>query len=69
MSTSEILKIIKQLPVKERLLLIEKALKTLHKSADTQLEKAAKTLMSDYQNDKGLTALTALDFEKFYEAR
>ena len=69
MSTREILQSIKQLPFNERLSIIEKALKTLHESADTQLEKAAKSLMADYKNDKELTAFTALDFEKFYEAR
>ncbi|MBX7202831.1 MAG: hypothetical protein K1X77_07145 [Bacteroidia bacterium] len=69
MSTREILLIIKQLPFNERLLIIEKALKTLHESTDTQLEKAANSLMTDYQTDKELTAFTALDFEKFYETR
>jgi hypothetical protein len=69
MSTREILQSIKQLPFNERLLIIEKALKTLHESADTQLEKAANSLMADYKNDKELTAFTALDFEKFYKAR
>jgi hypothetical protein len=69
MSTREILQSIKQLPFNERLSIIEKALKTLHESADTQLEKAANSLMADYKNDKNLTAFTALDFEKFYEAR
>lgn len=69
MSTREILQSIKQLPFNERLLIIEKALKTLHESADIQLEKAANSLMADYKNDKELTAFTALDFEKFYEAR
>ena len=69
MSTREILHSIKQLPFNERLLIIEKALKSLHESADTQLEKAAKILMSDYKNDKDLTSFTSIDFEKFYEAR
>ena len=69
MSTKEILQGIKRLPFNERLRLIEKALKTLHESADTQLEKASKVLLADYKKDKNLTAFTALDFEKFYEAR
>ena len=68
MSTREILQNIKQLPFNERLSLIEKALKTLYESKENQLEKAANTLMADYKNDKELTAFTALDFEKFYEA-
>lgn len=69
MSTKEIIQGIKKLPFNERLLVIEKALKTLSDSPDSQLEKAAKALMSDYKTDKELTAFTALDFEKFYEAR
>jgi hypothetical protein len=68
MSTREILQNIKKLPFNGRLSLIEKALKTLHESKEDQLEMAAKTLMADYKNDKELTAFTALDFAKFYEA-
>ena len=69
MSTREILQSIRQLPFKERLSIIEKALKTLHESKDTQLKKAANALMADYKTDKELTAFTAIDFENFYEAR
>ena len=69
MSTKEILRGIKQLPFNEQLRLLEKALQTLHESADTQLAKAAKILLADYKKDKNLTAFDALDFEKFYEAR
>ena len=69
MSTREILQSIRQLPFNERLSIIEKALKTLHESKDTKLEKAANALMADYKTDKELTAFTAIDFENFYEAR
>jgi hypothetical protein len=69
MSSKEILQDIKRLPFHERLTVIEKALKTLHESSETQMEKAAKALLSDYKNDKNLTAFTSLDLEKFYEAR
>jgi hypothetical protein len=69
MSTKEILNSIKQLPFNQRLSLIEKALKTLHESEDTQLEKAANSLLADYNNDSNLTAFTSIDFDKFYEAR
>lgn len=61
MSTKEILQGIKRLPFHERLIVIEKALKTLHESTDSQLEKAAKTLRDDYLKDKNLTAFTSLD--------
>ena len=69
MSTKEIIQGIKKLPFSQRLRVIEKALKTLNESADTQLEQAAKVLLSDYKKDKELTAFTAIDFEKFYETR
>lgn len=69
MSTKEILQGIKRLPFHERLTVIEKALKSLHESADDQMTKAAKALMADYKKDKELTAFASLDFEKFYEAR
>ncbi len=69
MSAREILQNIKQLPYKDRLLLIEKALKTLHEPVENPLEKAAAALLNDYVNDKELTSFTSLDFDKFYEAR
>jgi hypothetical protein len=69
MSTKEILNSIKQLPFNQRLSLIEKALKTLYESENTQLEKAANSLLADYNNDSNLTAFTSIDFDKFYEAR
>lgn len=69
MSTKEIIEGIKQLPFNERLIVIEKALKTLHESSGTELENAAKVLLADYKTDKNLTAFTALDFEEFYETR
>jgi hypothetical protein len=69
MSAKEILQNSKQLPYKDRLLLIEKALKTLHEPAENPLEKAAAALLNDYVNDKELTSFTSLDFDKFYVAR
>jgi hypothetical protein len=69
MSTKEIIQGIKKLPFNERLVVIELALRTLHGSADSQLENAAKALVADYKKDKDLTAFTGLDFEDFYEAR
>ena len=69
MSTRELIQSIKKLPYEERLLVIEKTLKTLHEPAESQLEKAAKSLLTDYSTDKNLTSFTSLDFEKFYETR
>jgi hypothetical protein len=69
MVVDEILQSIKELPFHERLSLIEKALKTLHEPSDRQLIRAANKLRSDYMKDNDLTSFTALDYEKFYEAR
>lgn len=69
MSTREIIQVIKRLPFNKRLMVIEKAIKTLHESTGAQLEKAAKILLLDYKTDKNLIAFTDLDFENFYEAR
>ncbi|MBL0190668.1 MAG: hypothetical protein IPQ18_04805 [Saprospiraceae bacterium] len=69
MVVDEILQSIKELPFHERLSLIEKALKTLHEPSDRQLIRAANKLRSDYMKDDDLTSFTALDYEKFYEAR
>lgn len=69
MSTKEIIQNIKRLPFSERLLIIEKTIKTLHEPMDDKLDAAAKALLLDYKQDKDLTALITLDFDKFYEAR
>ncbi len=69
MSTKEILQSIKKLPFKERIIVIEKAVKTLNVTLDEQLEKAATSLLADYKKDKNLTAFTSLDLDQFYEAR
>jgi hypothetical protein len=69
MSAKELIVNINKLPFNERLLVIEKVLKSLHESPDSKLEKAASALLSDYKKDKNLTAFTALDVEKFYETR
>ena len=69
MVVDEILQSIKELPFHERLSLIEKALKTLHEPSGRQLIRAANKLKGDYMKDDDLTSFTALDYEKFYEAR
>jgi hypothetical protein len=70
MRTSELIKEIERLPVQKRILVIEKTIHTLRKHEDNnQMVKAANLLLSDYKTDSELTALTALDFEDFYEAR
>ena len=70
MGTNEIIKEIKKLSVAERLVVIEKTLKTVKlESLENPLKKAADLLYSDYKNNKELTAFTSLDFENFYEAK
>ena len=69
MSTLEIIQNIKKLPFEERLMVIEKAIKSLQQITGNNLEKAAKALAADYKKNKNLTAFTTLDFENFYEAR
>jgi hypothetical protein len=69
MSAKELIVNINKLPYNQRLLVIEKVLKGLQDSPESKLEKAASALLSDYKKDKNLTAFTALDSEKFYEAR
>lgn len=70
MGTKEIIREIKKLPIAERISVIEKTLKTV--KADSirhPMEQASEILYNDYKNDRELTAFTALDFDKFYEAK
>ena len=69
MSAKEILQNIKKLPFDQRLLIIEKTLKTLNQTQGFNLEQAANSLSKEYKSNKNLTAFTDLDFERFYEAR
>jgi len=69
MSTEDLLKEIAKLPVKDKLLLVEETIKSVRNSADDKIEKAIEFMIDEYKNDKELTALTALDFEDFYELK
>ena len=70
MRTNEILKEIKRLPIRKRIYLIEKAIRSIREQEEKdQMEKTVDSLYKDYENDKELTAFTNLDFEDFYEAR
>ena len=69
MSTKEIIQSINNLPFKQRIVIIEKVLKSLLEKTESKLEKAARALASEYLNDKDLTAFTAIDLDRFYEAR
>ncbi len=66
MESKEILKEIERLPVRKRILIIEKALQSIRKQEDKyNMEEAANELYSDYVSDVELTAFTDLDFENF----
>ncbi len=70
MNIPEILKEIERLPIRERLLLIEKVMKTLRREEEAdKMSHAARELQEDYKADKELTAFTDLDLEDFYEPR
>jgi hypothetical protein len=70
MEAVNIIKEIVRLPIIERMLIIENAMKSIREETEkrTSLKEGAKALLSDYKNDKELTAFTALDSEDFYEA-
>ncbi|OQY94358.1 MAG: hypothetical protein B6D37_08890 [Sphingobacteriales bacterium UTBCD1] len=70
MSTSDILKEIHQLPLNEKLFLIEKALKgILRQNYIQQMTIAAEELGNEYKTNSELTAFSNLDWEDFYETR
>ena len=64
-----IIREINKLPLSERLLLVEKTLKSIRQQKEQSLNEAAQTLYNDYKTDKDLTVFTKLDAESFYEAR
>lgn len=70
MHTQKLLKEIKRLPLEERYLLVEEALKSIEKEKlSSKLQYAAELLHEDYLSDVELTAFTTIDYEHFYETR
>ncbi len=69
MSTKEIIREIKRLPVKERLMVIEEAVHTIREESSNMVEEAVTLLYNDYKTDKELTAFTSIDLDNFYEAK
>jgi hypothetical protein len=69
METIEIIQEIDQLPVRQRMLIVEKIIRSIREDEKTALEKAADYLYTDYKDDKNLTAFTVLDCENFYEPK
>jgi hypothetical protein len=69
MTTSAIMEEINRLPLTEKLLVVEKTLKTIKYEKAQELKSAANKLYEYYKSDTELTAFTVLDPETFYEAK
>jgi len=70
MDATEILDQITKLPLRKRIYVIEKAIKTIREQEEhSRMEEAANLLLNDYQSNYELTAFTQIDFDYFYEAR
>ena len=71
MEAANIIKEIIKLPIIERMLIIENAMKSIREETakERSLKEGAKALLSDYTTDKELTVFTSLDGENFYEAK
>ena len=71
MSVIEIESELKKMTNEERLFVIEFATKLVRREFSTKkkrLKRSAKIMLSEYANDKELTAMTALDGEDFLDA-
>ena len=68
MTSTAILREIEQLPLSEKLFVMECTLKSIRTEGSRNLSRAVDHLYDDYKSDKELTAFTDLDQENFYEA-
>jgi hypothetical protein len=71
MTNTQIVEEINRLPLAEKIHVIELVLKSIRQETDKSpsLAEGARALLQDYENDKELTAFTALGGEDFYESR
>lgn len=69
MTAANIIRELEQLPLTDRLFVIERTLKSIRTEKEKGLKAAVDDLYGDYRSDKELTAFTQLDNEPFYEAR
>ncbi len=69
MTATAIIDEINQLPLTEKLLVVEKTLEAIRQEKKLSLKEAANLLYDDYKSDKELTIFTQLDTEPFFEAR
>lgn len=69
MTPENIIRELDKLPLMDKLLVIERTLKSIRTEKQKSLKAAVDTLYNDYKEDKELTAFTQLDNEPFYETR
>ena len=69
MQATDIIHNVIQLPVSQRMLIVEQIIRSIRHEERQPLEKAAECLYADYCNDNELTVFTQLDCEDFYETR
>jgi len=70
MSKNELIEQIEQLPIQDRIYLVEKVVHSIRAQAEQEnMTQAAESLYQDYKNDKELTAFTDIDRDNFYETR
>ena len=70
MDTMALIREAKNLPLKDKILLIEETLRSIRLSTTSeQMNYAAESMIEEYNSNNELTAFTALDQEDFYETR
>ncbi len=69
MTATTIIRELEKLPLTDKLLVMERTLKSIRAEKQKSLKSAVDSLYKDYKSDKELTAFTQLDKEPFYEAR
>lgn len=68
--TNTIIEQISKLPIEDKMLIIEKTLKSIREEEiKEKMTKAVFELMEEYKSNKELTTFTEIDFENFYETR
>jgi hypothetical protein len=70
METKAILEQIGKLAIEDKMLILEKTLKSIReKEIKEKILKAVSELKEEYKTNKELTAFTEIDFVNFYEAK
>jgi hypothetical protein len=69
MTIANIIRELDRLPLTDKLLVIERALKSIRIEKEKSLKTAVDNLYDDYATNRELTVFTKLDKEPFYETR